>query len=70
MDTFGILFSAPNLISVICYQITDIHISKYRDLKRANDLQQFCYENIDVIRPVVVLATGKVLLHILLFIVR
>ncbi|XP_078351578.1 transmembrane protein 62-like [Oculina patagonica] len=39
-------------------QISDIHISKYRDHQRAKDLKQFCNENIDVIRPVAVLATG------------
>ncbi|XP_020604256.1 transmembrane protein 62-like [Orbicella faveolata] len=39
-------------------QVSDIHISKYRDRQRARDLKQFCNENIDVIRPVAVLATG------------
>ncbi|KAK2567595.1 Transmembrane protein 62 [Acropora cervicornis] len=39
-------------------QISDIHISKYRAHQRAYDLQQFCNENIDVIQPVTVLATG------------
>lgn len=39
-------------------QISDIHISKYHDHHRARDLKQFCNENIDVIKPVAVLATG------------
>ena len=47
------------LLHIFCQQISDIHISKYRDHHRARDLKQFCNENIDVIRPVAVLATGK-----------
>ncbi|CAH3189894.1 unnamed protein product [Porites lobata] len=39
-------------------QVSDIHISKYREPQRGKDLKQFCNENIDVIRPIAVLATG------------
>ena len=48
-----------NPIFLFAQQISDIHISKYRDHQRSKDLKQFCNENIDVIRPVAVLATGR-----------
>jgi len=39
-------------------QISDIHISKYYDLKRGPDLREFCSKNLEIIKPEVVLVTG------------
>ena len=46
-------------IIILIHKVSDIHISKYREPQRGKDLKQFCDENIDVIRPIAVLATGK-----------
>lgn len=44
---------------ILIHKVSDIHISKYRGPQRGKDLKQFCNENIDVIKPIAVLATGK-----------
>lgn len=39
-------------------QISDIHLSKFHESSRATDLEKFCLENIGIIQPALVLATG------------
>ncbi|XP_055937862.1 transmembrane protein 62-like [Argiope bruennichi] len=39
-------------------QVSDLHLSIFKDLSRGSDLKKFCNETVSVIRPSVVLATG------------
>ncbi len=38
--------------------VSDIHISKFQDPGRIDDLDRFCHKNVDLVKPEVVLVTG------------
>ncbi|XP_026463910.1 transmembrane protein 62-like isoform X2 [Ctenocephalides felis] len=53
---FPIKDSADHLIWFL--QISDIHISIFHDPSRISELREFCHKTVDIIKPIVVLASG------------
>ena len=51
-------YSAAVKIEIICFQISDIHISRYYDRARGPDLREFTSKSLNIIKPSVVLVTG------------
>ena len=47
------------------FQVSDIHVSRYRDFDRAPDLVKFCEDQLSIIKPDFVIASGKV--HIIAY---
>jgi predicted MPP superfamily phosphohydrolase len=45
-----------NLIHFV--QISDLHLSKFRDSSRISDFRLFCAEVVDLVQPKVVIASG------------
>ena len=41
-------------------QVSDIHVSRYYGHRRAPDLAKFCDNEVNVIQPELVIASGKV----------